>query len=94
MRRTNIYLDEDRLRTLKHLAAEEGRSVADIVRGAIDSYLAERVLDDETWRRRMEALVERVQGRIPPHIPPDEIDADITAAREEVRRGHRAAHRR
>ena len=30
MQRTNIYLDEDQLRLLKHLAAEENKPVADL----------------------------------------------------------------
>jgi hypothetical protein len=94
MRRTNIYLDEQRLRTLKHMAAEENRSVADIVRSAIDAYLVERRIDDPSWRERMTQLVERIQSRIPPDITPDEIEADITAAREEVRRERHAARRR
>ena len=34
MQRTNIYLEDDQLRVLKHLAAEERQSVADLVRRA------------------------------------------------------------
>lgn len=32
MKQTKIYMDEDRLRLLKHLAAEENKPVADLVR--------------------------------------------------------------
>lgn len=94
MKRTNIYLDEDRLLTLKHLAVGENRSVADIVRSAIDTYLAERVVSDEVWRDRMNQLVERVQGRISPEITPEEIEDDNTKAREETRRERHATRRR
>ena len=94
MRRTNIYLDEDQLRSLKHLAAEDERRVAELVREAIDDYLARRLADDAAWRERFDRLVERVRARVPAGISPDEIEADITAARDEVRQAHRAARRR
>ncbi len=46
VQRTNVYLEEDQLRALKHLAAEERQSVADLVRQAVDAYLARRLTDD------------------------------------------------
>ena len=94
MHRTNIYLDEDQLRALKHLAAEDRQSVSDLVREAVDAYLARRLMDDTAWRERFDRLFERVHSRIPATISPEEIEADITAAREEVRQAHRAARRR
>ncbi len=93
MQRTNVYLEEDQLRALKHLAAEERQSVADLVRQAVDAYLARRLTDDPAWQERLDALLERVRGRIPADIPAEEIEADITAARAEVRQAHRAARR-
>ena len=42
MRRTNIYLDDDQLRALKHLAAEQQQSLAILVRRAVDEFLARR----------------------------------------------------
>lgn len=89
MRRTNIYLEDDQLRALKHVAAEERRPVAELIRRAVDDLLAQR-LGDEAWGARFQELVERVRSRIPATTPPEEIEADITAAREEVRRAHRA----
>jgi Arc/MetJ-type ribon-helix-helix transcriptional regulator len=94
MQRTNIYLSEDQLRALKHLAAEERQSVADLVRQAVDAYLAKRFAEDAAWRERFDELIERVRSRLPATLPPEEIEADITAAREEVRRAHHAARRR
>jgi len=94
VQRTNIYLEEVQLRALKHLAAEERQSVADLVREAVDDYLAKRVADGALWRERFDTLIERVQGRIPTDIPPVEIEAEVSAARDEVRRAHRAARRR
>jgi hypothetical protein len=92
--RTNIYLEEEQLRALKHLAAEERQSVADLVREAVDGYLAKRMADGALWRERFDTLIERVQSRIPTDIPPIEIEADVSATRDEVRRAHRAARRR
>lgn len=90
MRRTNIYLDDEQLRALKHLAAEEQASVADLVRKAIDGYLASRFSSADDWGRRFDDLVERVQRRVPPDMKPREIEADITAARDEVRRARQS----
>ena len=38
MRKTSVYLDDDRARRLARLAREEGRSQAEILREAIDAY--------------------------------------------------------
>ena len=84
MQRTKIYLDDDQLRMLKHLAAEERQSVADLVRHAVDDYLARRLKEDTAVRTQLEQLLDRVRSRIPDSIPGDEIEADITAARLEV----------
>lgn len=91
MQRTNIYLEERQLRALKHIAAEERQSVADLVRCAVDAYLAKRLAEDAEWRNRLFQLLEDVQSRMPADVTPEEIEADITAARNEVRQEHRAA---
>src|SRR5512133_3932048 len=81
MQRTNIYLAEDQLRALKHLAAEDKESVANLVREAVSDYLARRLSEDEDWGQRLRELFDRVQNRAPTHVPSDEIEADIAAAR-------------
>lgn len=53
--RTQIYLDEDLRRRVDRAAAREGRSMAEIVRLALDSFLSEqeraaRPLDPATSR--------------------------------------------
>ena len=95
MQRTNVYLEEGQLRALKTLAAEERQSVGDLVRQAVDAFLAKRLAsDDDEWRRRLQVLLVEVRARIPKDILPEEIEADITAAREEVRQAHREARGR
>ncbi|MCY0899911.1 MAG: ribbon-helix-helix domain-containing protein [Firmicutes bacterium] len=85
MQRTNIYLDEDQLRLLKHLAAEENKPVADFVRQAVDQFLHSRLENDMTWQSDMTARIERVRSRVSPAIDPDEIERDIREARHDVR---------
>ena len=85
MQRTNIYLDEDQLRLLKHLAAEENRPVADFVRQAVDPCLRSRLENDVTSHIDMTALIERVRSRVSPAIDPDQIERDIREARHDVR---------
>ncbi len=89
MRRTNIYLDDEQLKALKHLAAEQHASVADLVRKAVDAYLAPHFSSSDEWGRRFDDLVDRIQRRMPPGVTPQEIEADITAARAEVREAHK-----
>ena len=38
MRKTSVYLDEARAARLRRLAAEEGRSQAEVLRAAVDAY--------------------------------------------------------
>ena len=94
MQRTNMYLDEEQLRALKHLAAEEHESVALLVRRAVDEFLARRFQNADDWGRRFDELVTRVQGRVPPGLMAEQIEDDITTARAEVRQLHRSSHAR
>jgi len=89
MRRTNIYLDDDQLRALKHLAAEQQQSLAILVRRAVDEFLARRFSERGDWGERFDALVQRVQSRVPKDISSEQVESDITAAREEVRQERR-----
>lgn len=92
MHRTNIYLDEVQLLALKHVAAQQGRSVAAVVREAVNRHLA-ATLSNEEWRQEWDRIVQRFRESVPSDMTPDEIEAEITAAREEVRELHRAARR-
>ena len=92
MQRTNIYLDERQLRSLKHLAAEQRQSMADLVRSAIDDYLEKRIVD-EVWRTEWTDLLAQSHSRVPTAIAPDEIEDDITQASAEVRQARHASRR-
>ena len=89
MQRTNIYLDAEQLRALKHLAAEDRCSVAELIRRSVDSYIATRLADETEWREPLDAFLARLRARLPAGIPPEEVEADVTLAHEEARlNGH------
>lgn len=91
MQRTNIYLDEEQLRALKHLAVEEQQSVALLVRRAVDEFLARQFGERTDWGDRFDALVQRIRSRVPTSLTTDEIEKDVAAARDEVRKAHHSA---
>ena len=93
MKRTSIYLENEELKLLKHLAVEEEVSLAELVRRAVRWYLAmtashvqpaPRALSDQEWNRRLDELLAAIRSRLP-SVPAEEIEAEITEAREEVR---------
>ena len=92
MKRTSIYLEEEELKLLKHLAVEEEASLAELLRRAVRWYLATagrvrpapQALSDQEWDRRLDGLLAAIRARLPA-VPPEEIEAEITVAREEVR---------
>lgn len=94
MYRTNIYLDEEQIRALRHLAAEEKCSVAELVRRAVDSYIATHLADQTVWRERLDEFVKRVQERQLIKVAPEAIEEDITSTRKEVRQARRATSSR
>ncbi len=57
-----------------------------------EQYIQEHITEcqaRERWRADMKALFARVQSRLP-DVPPEETEADITAARAEVKELRRA----
>jgi hypothetical protein len=98
MKRTTIELAEAQAAMLHVLALKDRRTLADLVYEALAEYLvrrgmdpAERVIEprreipDEEWRSSFQAVVERIRARVPKDWSPEEIEAEITAAWEEVR---------
>jgi Arc/MetJ-type ribon-helix-helix transcriptional regulator len=53
MVRTQVYLTEEQERYLKQLAATSGRKQSELIREAVDGYLAERRPKD--WKAALEA---------------------------------------
>jgi hypothetical protein len=96
MRRTNLYLDPEKLRALKMLAANEDASVSDLVREAIDTMidrrLSERAPADLRTTTTLDDVLRRVDEKRPP-LSQDEIDRDVAEAVTEAR-SDRANRRR
>ena len=97
MRRTNIYLPEDQLMALRRLGEQRAAPVSELVREAIDAWLAAhgvRVVGEDEWERRFADLMARrredARGLKP---SPGSVDRDVAEAVAEVRRA-RAARRR
>ena len=98
MKRTNVYIDEEQLRVLRHIAVETGRSFTDIVREALNEYMTRRgvesasrvigprhTMSDEEWRSRLDTVLERIRAGVPEDLNPAEIEEEITEAWREVR---------
>jgi hypothetical protein len=90
MHRTNIYLDDEQLASLRGLSERRGESVATLVRQAIDEWLSaqgvRRIPEDE-WRRRFSALLER-RARVADQegFSEADVERDVMDAVREVRR--------
>jgi len=89
----SIEFRDEQLRELERLAAEERRSVDELVQFAVGDYLVRRRHDWSDWGRRWDALAADVQSRMPADVTPDEIEADITANFQEYL-AERGAERR
>jgi Ribbon-helix-helix protein, copG family len=97
MRRTNVYLSDEQLEALRHLGARRGEPVAQLVREAVDSWLASqnvRLVPEEEWGRRFgELLARRSAIARERGWTEEEVERDVTAAVREVRRARTARRR-
>lgn len=87
-----IDFRDDQLEELERLAGKEQRSVDQLVQLAVSDYLARHDRDWSDWGRRWGSLTVEARSSTQPGVSPEEIEADITAASEEVR-SERAARR-
>lgn len=68
MKRTNFYVDDERLEALKHVATTEHVSVSDLVREGIDRVIRERMNgkpDRAALRADLHAYLEKYAGKGP-----------------------------
>jgi hypothetical protein len=87
-----IELRDDQLEELERLAGEERRSVDELVQLAVNDYIARHRRDWSDWNRRWDSLAVKVRSSTRFDVTSEEIEADVTAASEEVR-AERAARR-
>ena len=114
MATTTISLPDDQLARLRLVALSSRRSLDEVVREAVDVYLAslpESARQEEVARRAngisahvieprsrtpdparsnaIDAALARLRSKVPPDLTPEEIDAEIDAAWDEVRQARR-----
>ena len=103
MATTTISLPDDQIARLRLVALSSRRSLDEVVRDAIDAYLASlpesatpRVIEpppgppSPEWQARFDEALARIRARVPADLTPEEIDAEIDAAWQEVRQERRA----
>lgn len=97
MKRTNIYLPDEQLSLLRRVSESRGRPVAELIRDAVDSWLAAqgvRSIPKDEWQARFDSLMARRQ-RVAERrgFTEDEVVRDVDEVVNAVRR-KRAARRR
>jgi predicted DNA-binding ribbon-helix-helix protein len=91
MQHADVALEDAQYQTLQRIAREDGVSVSDLVQRVIEEYLEQR---RRAALAKLDAAVAELRAHLPTDLTPEEIEAEITAAREEVREERRAARRR
>ncbi len=89
MQRTNVYLEDRQLIALKAVAESRGESVAALIRGALDKWLADQgveVLDKDEWGRRFNSLLSRRRSSARKRgLTEADVERDVALAVREVR---------
>jgi hypothetical protein len=97
MRRVNIYIADEQADALRRVGERRSRPVAELVREAIDTWLAAngvRTVDDDEWARRFDALLARRRAIAETEgFDPDVVERDVVAEVRAFRKA-RAARRR
>lgn len=82
----SISLSPDVYTLLRQRAQQVQTSPDTLANEALRQFLS---LEEQTWRQSLESLIARVQARTA-EFSSEEIEADITAASDEVRESRRA----
>jgi Arc/MetJ-type ribon-helix-helix transcriptional regulator len=85
VKRTNFYVDDERLAALKLVSTTERVSVSDLVREGIDRVIRERMHgkpDRATLRADLQEFLRRYAGKGPKRAP-EEIEDLVTAVMDE-----------
>lgn len=83
MRRTQVQLTDEQLRRLRELAERQGRSVADVIRESVESYIARAEEDREGLKARALAIVGRFPG--PPDLAANHDEYFVRGIEEELK---------
>ncbi len=75
--RTQVYLTEDQRREIEKLRARDGRTLAEVVRAALDEYLATHgPAAEEARRRETQRVLDETFGIAPDFPYPDRDEPD------------------
>jgi hypothetical protein len=85
-----VDLDAADLDALREIAANDQLTLGDVVTLAVRNYVARRRMDDEEWKRRWDKAITAIRSGVPAGVTPEEIEADVRAARAEYREQRRA----
>ena len=78
---------------LKRVAEKTGSDVAATLERAVTQFLSLEEMSEEEYQRQWDELLAEVRANIPPGITPEQVDADIDAATDEVWAERRAGGR-
>lgn len=91
MQHADVALEDTQYQKLQCIARENGVSVSDLVQRVVEEYLEQR---RRAALAKLDAAVTELRAHLPTDLTAEEIEAEITAAREEVREERRTARRR
>lgn len=80
-----INVQQSTFEAIKQIAERSGSDVAATVERALEQFIAAQELSDEEYRDAWDRLLADIRSHIPKGLSPDEIEADIDAAIDEVR---------
>jgi predicted transcriptional regulator len=89
----SVQLQQDTLAALERIAARRGSDLPATVEAALSQFIALEELTDEQYQRAWDILLREIRAGVPRGITPDEIEADIDAATDEVWAERRARSR-
>jgi hypothetical protein len=94
MKRTNIYLDDGQLDTLRRLGEQRGQPVAAMIREAVETWLeaqGARPIPRDEWEHRFDAILKRRRKGAAERQPSeDDVMRDVMLAVQEVRKARSA----
>ena len=88
----SVQVSPETFEELQKLAAARGSTPGEVIEKLLRFGPADR-LSRKEWRERAEALLDRVQSRVPPELSEAEIEAGIDEAVKEMRAERRANSR-
>ena len=87
MRRTQVQLTDEQLGRLRELAERQGRSVAEVIRESVDSYIARAERDREELYERARSIIGKYEG--PADLAENHDEYHVQAIEEHIEESRR-----